>query len=49
MPAFVRAFLFKSSPDGELSYKVKNGPPDHVLICMAKKKKRPIERFSFCP
>ena len=24
MPAFVRAFLFKSSSDGELSYKVKN-------------------------
>ena len=23
MPAFVRAFLFKSSPNGELSYKVK--------------------------
>ena len=24
MPAFVRAFLFKSSPDGELSYYIKN-------------------------
>ena len=24
MPAFVRAFLFKSSPDGELSYYTKN-------------------------
>ena len=23
MPAFVRAFLFKSSPDGELSYYIK--------------------------
>ena len=23
MPAFVRAFLFKSSPNGELSYKAK--------------------------
>lgn len=25
MPAFVRAFLFKSSPNGELSYKKKSG------------------------
>ena len=26
MPAFVRAFLFKSSPNGELSYKVRKTP-----------------------
>lgn len=31
MPAFVRAFLFKSSPDGELSYKAikKRGSTRH--------------------
>lgn len=29
MPAFVRAFLFKSSPNGELSYKAKKLP--HIM------------------